>query len=367
VTSDADVARVPSMAGAIGRRENDRSAADSLEKPNIAEDYRALNRRIRREGLYATNHLWYVGKYAMLVAFLASSWVLAPEEPMIAGLLLGLFCQQAAFIGHDLGHGSVMTKESGWLFRRKYKNWGAWVIGNVCFGVDGLHWSEKHSAHHLVNLRYGEDPQNGHLPWILYEAGEIPYYEASHGPLSRFQRKWLRYQHLLMIPLMLVYGKLNILKSQKRLVKRGQYFRLFGIGLHLSIWAALLMRASNPVLFLVVALAMCGIIHIQILLSHAYMPRFTEEEQRRIGWIRYQVVGTQNVDTTWYDGWFHGGLQYQIEHHLFAAVPRHNLPKIQPWVMDFCARHGLPYNSDLFRVCIADMLKSFYQETRGIR
>ena len=107
-------------------------------------------------------------------------------------------------------------------------------------------------------------------------------------------------------------------------------------------------------------------IHIQILLSHAYMPRFTEDEQHRIGWIRYQVLGTQNVDTTWYDGWFHGGLQYQIEHHLFAGVPRHNLPKIKPWVIEFCEKHGLPYQSDPFPVCIADMLTSFYRQSRNV-
>ena len=373
MTSAADVPRIPSLGGVLGRSTSDGTVSDSLaavsgslEKPDIAADYQALNRRIRAEGLYETHHIWYVGKYLLLAALLAGSWLLAPEQPVIAGLLLGLFCQQAAFIGHDLGHNSVMTKDSGWLFNRKYKSKGAWVIGNVCFGVDGLDWSEAHAGHHLVNLRYGEDPQNDHLPWLLYEEGEIAYYEASHGPISSFHKKWLRHQHLIMIPLMLVYGKLNIMRGEKRLVKRGDYFRFFGLVVHASIWAALLIRAGNPILLLFVALAMCGVIHIQILLSHAYMPRFTEEEQHRIGWIRYQILGTQNVDTTWYDGWFHGGLQYQIEHHLYARVPRHNLPKIKPWVMEFCARHGLPYNSDPFRVCIADMLKSFYRVSRSV-
>jgi hypothetical protein len=47
-------------------------------------------------------------------------------------------------------------------------------------------------------------------------------------------------------------------------------------------------------------------------------------------------------------------------------VPRHSLPKIKPYVEEFCAKHGLSYQSDPFGVCIADMLKSFYRETRGI-
>jgi fatty acid desaturase len=259
-----------------------------------------------------------------------------------------------------------MTSNRGWLFNRKNKSMGAWLIGNVCFGVDGLIWSEAHNEHHRVNLRYNEDPQNLHLPWLLYEAGEIPYYEKESGPLSSFHKTWLRHQHLIMIPLMLLYGKLNIMKGQRKLVQRGHYFRFAGILLHVAIWGVLVSRASNPLAFFFVALAVCGVIHIQILLSHAYMPRFTEEEQHSLGWIRYQVLGTQNVDTRWYDGWLHGGLQYQIEHHLYAGVPRHSLPKIKPYVEEFCAKHGLSYQSDPFGVCIADMLKSFYRETRGI-
>ncbi len=38
-----------------------------------------------------------------------------------------------------------------------------------------------------------------------------------------------------------------------------------------------------------------------------------------------------------------GGLNYQIEHHLFPSMPRPNLRKVQPLVRDYCAEHGVPY------------------------
>jgi fatty acid desaturase len=44
----------------------------------------------------------------------------------------------------------------------------------------------------------------------------------------------------------------------------------------------------------------------------------------------------------WVDGVF-GGLNYQIEHHLFPHMPRPNLRRAQPIVRDFCARHGISY------------------------
>ena len=59
----------------------------------------------------------------------------------------------------------------------------------------------------------------------------------------------------------------------------------------------------------------------------------------------------------WLD-WFHGGLQYQIEHHLFPQLPRHNLPKVKPLVMELCKKHDIKYESVGFwyavRYCLAD-------------
>lgn len=43
--------------------------------------------------------------------------------------------------------------------------------------------------------------------------------------------------------------------------------------------------------------------------------------------------------------WFHGGLQFQIEHHLFPRLPQCNLRKVSPFVKELCKKHGLPYNS----------------------
>lgn len=52
---------------------------------------------------------------------------------------------------------------------------------------------------------------------------------------------------------------------------------------------------------------------------------------------------TMDVDCpTWMD-WFHGGLQFQVTHHLFPRMPRHNLRKASGYVKEFCAETGLKY------------------------
>ena len=41
--------------------------------------------------------------------------------------------------------------------------------------------------------------------------------------------------------------------------------------------------------------------------------------------------------------WAMGGLNYQIEHHLFPRMPSVNLRRAQPIVRDFCAERGISY------------------------
>lgn len=44
----------------------------------------------------------------------------------------------------------------------------------------------------------------------------------------------------------------------------------------------------------------------------------------------------------WLD-FLHGGLQFQVVHHLFPRVPRHNLRRCQGLVIAFCREVGIPY------------------------
>jgi fatty acid desaturase len=40
---------------------------------------------------------------------------------------------------------------------------------------------------------------------------------------------------------------------------------------------------------------------------------------------------------------FTGGLNRQVEHHLFPTLPRHNLGQAQELIRAFCSKHGLYY------------------------
>jgi hypothetical protein len=56
-----------------------------------------------------------------------------------------------------------------------------------------------------------------------------------------------------------------------------------------------------------------------------------------------QLYTTRNMRPGLFIDWLWGGLNYQIEHHLFPTMPRHNLGRVMPMVKAFCAENELPY------------------------
>jgi fatty acid desaturase len=66
------------------------------------------------------------------------------------------------------------------------------------------------------------------------------------------------------------------------------------------------------------------------------------------GFARRQVVTARNIRGGRFTTFMLGGLNYQIEHHLFPSMPRPNLRRVQGLVRDFCAATDLGYREESF-------------------
>jgi fatty acid desaturase len=55
-----------------------------------------------------------------------------------------------------------------------------------------------------------------------------------------------------------------------------------------------------------------------------------------------------------------GGLNYQIEHHLFPNMPRPNLRRAQPLVRAFCSQHNIPYTEATMFGSYAEALRHLH-------
>jgi delta8-fatty-acid desaturase len=98
---------------------------------------------------------------------------------------------------------------------------------------------------------------------------------------------------------------------------------------------------------MLLAHAFAGILHVQITLSHFAMDVYsghTYTEQDKDGWFHTQLMTTLDIksDPVWTD-WFHGGLQFQVVHHVFPRLPRHNLRQARTLLIAFCHKWNIPY------------------------
>jgi fatty acid desaturase len=91
--------------------------------------------------------------------------------------------------------------------------------------------------------------------------------------------------------------------------------------------------------------------------NHKGMPVLSEHDE--LDFLRRQVLTSRNVRGGRLVDWVLGGLNYQIEHHLFPSLPRPSLRHAQPLVRAFCLEHGLPY-------CQRTLLGSYTEALRHL-
>jgi fatty acid desaturase len=87
------------------------------------------------------------------------------------------------------------------------------------------------------------------------------------------------------------------------------------------------------------------------------MPVLTADEDA--DYLRRQVLTSRNVRGGWLIDHLLGGLNYQIEHHLFPSMPRPNLRRSQPLIRSFCQQHGISYLE-------TSLLRSYAQALRHL-
>ena len=99
---------------------------------------------------------------------------------------------------------------------------------------------------------------------------------------------------------------------------------------------------GQSALFLGVQLAATGLyLGSSFAASHIGMPVLAHDT--RIDFFRRQVLTSRNIAGGRVASFAMGGLNYQIEHHLFPNMPRPNLRKARPIVQRFCQDSSITY------------------------
>ena len=338
-TTVTDAILEPAPEAGVATLEQPGQSATTVDE--LPGAYARLRDQVRRAGLLDHRPYRYGLKIGATIAAFAAGWatfIIVGNTWLsaVVAVLLAVLFTQVVFLGHDAGHQEIARSA-------RVNRFIGLIVGNGMTGLSFGWWVPKHNAHHAHPNEVGRDPDIG--------AGLIAFgvtRSEDCGPARIRMRD--RLQGPLFAFVLLLQGLgLHVTSVQSVLRRRGW---LAAIELTLLVVNAV---AYLAIVFWVLAPAKaCAFIAIQQCLfglylgftfapNHKGMPIISDGSQ---SFARRQVVTARNIIGGRVITMVFGGLNYQIEHHLFPTMPRLNLAHVQPFVRDFCAEHDLPYRQE---------------------
>lgn len=342
------------MSIAIGRAVAASQPAAARPAP-MSRAYAELRRTVLAAGLLDRAYGYYLlrgaSSFLLLGLAVAAVFVLPPTLAwgILEAVLLALSTVQVGLIGHDAGHLAV--------FRRAPPNW---ALGQACWslgvGVGFWYWYDRHTRHHTRTNDLGADPD---LQW----AALIAYTETTLQERSSGLR-WLTRHQAILGPIL----TLGLAYAFRVEGWRHTYLRLRGrrrvveavlLASSLALWLA-----PTPILgwhwvwVLLVGQALAGTyLALIIAPNHKGMPTWSAGTP--LSYLERQVLSSRNVAPGPIADFLFGGLNYQVEHHLFPTMPRVHYGRARAIVRPFCLAHGLPYDErgawSSYRLVLAEL------------
>ena len=302
--------------------------------------YAELKRSIKQNGLLDRQPAYYAGKTALTVGLLAVGLGLLFVSDslwfqMLNAVYLAFAFGQISLLAHDFGH-----RQPGALSART-NDFVTLLLGNGLLGMSREWWVEKHNRHHGHPNQMDTDPDID-IPLLAFEEDQV----FEKRGLSRFVTK---YQAGLIFPLAFLQAA-SMFRSSVGFITSGEANRpvaeALAIITHFALYFGLLFSTLEPltaVLFVVVHRGLWGVYLVSVFApNHKAMPIL--ESDTEVGFLHQQVLTSRNVFAHRITDFWYGGLNYQIEHHLFPRMPRNKLKDAQPIIKDFCRKHEIPFH-----------------------
>jgi fatty acid desaturase len=325
-------------------------------------EYTQLSRQIKQAGLLDRRHGYYAAKIGLNLVLLAAggaAFFLLGDSwwQLVTAAYLAVVFTQIAFVGHDAGHRQIFRS-------RRANNLVGLVHANLLVGISFGWWVAKHDRHHSNPNHEDLDPDID-IPSLAFTAGQA---RDKRG----LARVVARYQAYLFFPLLLLEAAQLHVASAKAIARgrgRATVVEALLLLLHLFGYVTALFLVLSPpqaAVFIVVQQGLFGLyLGCSFAPNHKGMPTLTEAEE--LDFLRTQVLTSRNVRGSRLVDFVLGGLNYQIEHHLFPNMPRPNLRRAQPLVRAFCSQHHIAYTEATLFGSYAEALRHLHSVGAPLR
>jgi fatty acid desaturase len=307
---------------------------------SLPNQYAELKRLIKQRGLLDRQPAYYAGKTVFTLGLLAVSLALLfvlgdTWFQLLNAAFLAFVFVQISLLAHDFGH-----RQFTFLSPRK-SDWLTLVFGNLLLGISRQWWIDKHNEHHGHPNQMDLDPDVD-IPLLAFEEEQA----LEKRGLARFV---VKYQAALIFPLSLLQA-ISMLRSSIEFLAakkaKSTLVEALTICAHYALYFALLFSVLEPLqalLFIAIHRGLFGTYLVSIFApNHKAMPLLDRDTE--VDFLRRQVLTSRNVVAHPITDFWYGGLNYQIEHHLFPRLPRNKLREAQPIIRVFCREHSIAYH-----------------------
>jgi len=335
--SNISISQVEKTAATLGPVRQTYSG--NADIPPMTHAYKQVSQVVRETGLLRRAGWFYIfvaAGLAVALGGLITGFILLGDSwfQLLIAAGLGLVLTQVAFLAHEAAHRQILT--SGPANFRLARILAAGVVG-----ISYSWWDSKHTKHHGNPNQVGKDPD--------IEVDTISFLETdaaqSRGIVRLITRKqgWLFFPLLTLEGLNLHYlGVKHLVTSKKA---KGRWIELGLIALRFAIVLIpvfLMLPLGMAFAFMGVQLAVFGVyMGASFAPNHKGMPII--DPNARLDFFSKQVRTSRNIRGGWWATWLMGGLNYQVEHHLFPNMPRPHLSKAREIVRDYCVSNDVPY------------------------
>jgi fatty acid desaturase len=292
-------------------------------------DMGLLNRAYGFYAIYAAVIAVALGGVITGFILLGDSWL-----QLLMAAALAIVFTQIAFLGHEASHRTIFV--SGPANDRVGR-----FLSTVLVGISHQWWMNKHSRHHANPNTMGKDPD--------IASDTIRFTEQDAATATGFVKQIVKRQGWLFFPLLTMEGINLHYRSVASLITGGtrkqKWTELPAIALHFGLYLVplfLFLPLGLAFAFLGVQMAVFGV-YMGASFAPNHKGMMIIPEGVKVDFLSRQVLTSRNVSGGWPMSILLGGLNYQIEHHLFPNMARPHLPLAREIVREHCAQENLEY------------------------
>ncbi|XP_070591966.1 acyl-CoA (8-3)-desaturase-like [Erythrolamprus reginae] len=326
----------------------------SIKNEMLQKDFHELRATVKKMGLLKSRFTFFAFMFLHALILDIASWFIIwyfgkSWMPFLLGVAVFTVGQmQYSFLQHDLAHLSVFEKP-------KWNRVAHFVVLGILKGQPPSIWYHMHNQHHAKPNCYRKDPDLNTHPF-LFSAGKKLSLQ-----LGKKKRMYMPYQYqhnyfLLLAPFFYTIGVQLV--CYRFLFTRKKWLELFTTVLYncrvcLMFVPLMGFKRFMAYYWLVRYLESAWFIWVS---QMSHVPMNIDYDQN-LDWFSAQLAATCNVYESRFNDWFTGHLNFQIEHHLFPTMPRHNFYKAAPLVKSLCAKHNIKYECKPILTAFGDILR----------